>query len=1265
MAQSQRVKDFNVDRNQKMKIPMNRLYKIVSVRKTAIFSQFGIISLFLILTLIAFRKIIPSPGVIGMESEWNIPPFSGQFKQLFEEDLYLWGDTMGSFGMEHNSVGLYYKLFLYFLSLLGMDGGAISKFVSVFVMTLAGYSMFYLCRRISIGILPSAIAGVFYMMNPEVFNRFGVGHIGILLTYAILPLTLAFFFKYIEGNHGFKTLMLAGLFLALASMDIRNYFIILFALLFFSLIHGVYRRSKHSLLNGLKGVVIVLFVSFIIQSYWTIPLAIDMTRGLGGQVASAVLGGDTPIRFISSKGYELDDVMRLAGTHLPYWELAVKGSYIWRIFGFLPAILAFSALLLTPKDRKTVFFSMLAVIGILLVSAGKGPLNFLWLQLLEASPILWIFRSPIVFYPLISLGFAVLIGLSAEALEQRFNKIKKYSIQIIHYGKASVTFALSPSKAKVNSLLLMLLIFLGILFAYAHPFFTGDFGGKMQTYEFSKKYEQLWQRISSDPEDFRVLTLPAPYPTLYSDAKYSPTPGYDMMSRYLGKDFLYYGKLYSPRLETFLIKTLYENRTEHLADLLSLSNIKYIIFDLNKSTTATDHGWAVNFPEMRFTNEKLIRTLQQQKHIEQLDVMDSILIFSNERYLDHIFPVGQVELFAGDLDGLVSLSYTENLDLKTLGLVFVNQLSKEDFITLSNLPNVEVIIQDGHFLDLVLTAASREYVLSPVQYALETSPDEGWTLMKWMWYRWHYQAPLERLAFTFVHSNLDIPYLAKQNGTHEIYLKLYFGPDASSINLYIDDSKIGEVITKKPSDVGFRWAYLGSVYLNQGDHDLRIESADGENAIASVAIVPKEAMDEAQRIVVEMMRDKRTIILSELDWSEWDEKEETPLFTPLWDDDEVSPWTVAYGGSGTLGVPTVTIENTITKQGNSFFKFTVPSGGNYGYAAIDQMYSSPEDWSNYDALFLWWYGENTGTKFAVRLEDSTGGAQEWRPVEDWTGWKRLAFPLREPEVYWETPANLSDIVKTRIAKYEAGEWYLDRGGIDVLSAQTGFIDVGVNASEGFALSTAFTPIKLSMSIPKQGFYTIYLRAVSDTLQSNVTLWVNSFESKIQVNSLSNGFQWYSVGETYLSEGSANISLFSEGGKRTYFDQLLIMEPSNSSMESASVKLTSQRINPTKHLIYAESSQPFYIFFSERYHNSWKIYLEDGTQIQSYPAYSFGNLFFINKTRNLKMTLEFEKQQLYDAGKYVSFTSLIVLVSLLLLPTRSFRFFIREKRTSQT
>jgi hypothetical protein len=1217
----------------------------------AFVQNLGVFSFFLGISFITFRKVITSPGVITMEGEWNIPPFSIQFKQLFEEDLYVWGGTMGSFGSEHFSSGLYYKLFLYSLSLLGMDGEAISKFVSIFAMVLAGYSMFYLCRQMKVTISSSIIAGVFYMMTPDIFNKFAVGHLGMVLTYALLPLVLAFFACSLEGSHKFKCLLLTCILSAIASMRITNYFVISIMLLLFCFIYsGLAKRNKDYFLKSMRNTFIILFAPFLIQAYWTVPFIVDIFQSKGAQIISAQLGY-IPMRFFISEGYEPNEVLRFIGTHLGYFTLVVRDAPIWQLLSFIPVIFAFSILLFSKKDCRIIFFATLTVLGVTLVSATKGILGSLWFLILESIPFLQIFRSVEKWYPLQSLGLAVLLGLSSETFKHYLYKLIKRVVLIRNHNRIAT---LKPDgKIKIISLLIIFLIFISSISTYAYPFFTGNFGGRMQTYEFGEKYEQLLHWLSTEPDDFRVFTLPAPYPTLYNDAKYSPTPGYDMMSRYIGRDFIYYGKVNSPPFERFLIKTLYENRTEYLAELLNLAAVKYIILDLNKRTTATDHGWALEFPEMEFTNKKIINTIKQQKDLTQLSLIDSIQIFVNKRFQGHTFPISRIGLFAGDLDGLISLSYLDGLKLDDLGLIFVQQLTKNDLITLANLPNVAVIIQDGHFFDIILAAASKKYLFYPIHYVSEFSPDEGWSFTGWIWYKWRYQAQLEHVAFTFVPSTLRIPFYVEQKGVYEVYSKLYFGPEASKIKFYIDDLKIKEIRTKRIADAGFRWAHVGDVNLNYGNHILAIESEKGENAITNVVVVPKEAVEEAKKLVTEIMLNKQIILFSEMGSVQDDIKLKKSLFTAKWDDENAEFWTISFGGSeGKLGAPAITTETVIVKKGDKAFKFTVPSGGNYTYAAMDHTYSPSEDWSGYDFLSLWWYGKNTGERLTIRIEDSLGQAQEWRLIENWFGWKELILPLKEPDVFWHNPANLSDVAKIRIAKYEAGSWFLDEGGVGV----TGIMlseDYGVNTSEGFAFSVKEMPFSYSLYIPKQGFYNLYVRCLSE-IPSTVNVEVNNHHKfTIRLNSTSK-YEWYKIGELHLYEGHFKIQFKPDKKNIIYLDQLTIIESSFRPQTSKPADFRAQKINPTNYVISARASEPFYVFFSERYNPSWKIYLNNETYIKSYPAYSFGNIFFINKTGTFDMYLKFDKQLLYEFGFYMSFVSFSVLTLLISIPTNFFK-----------
>lgn len=1246
--------------------------------------QICVLSLFLATSFVLYRKIIFSPGVIGMQTEWSIPPFSGQVKQLLGWGSYAWWPHWDFGSSASPGPGLVLKAFYYFLASAGMDGNSISKFISVFVVTLAGYSMFCLCRQMKIGHFSSIISGFFYMMTPRVFDQLVLGHPGPILDYALLPLVLVFFINSLDGKHGFKSLLLAAVLFSFATNHHRSVLLAAVTLILFYFVCGPNRRSRHGLLIGLRNITVMFLISFLLLGFWTIPFT--GYYGHLGQKASAALGY-VPVRFGFDPGCNLEDAWRLTGFHTPYMQQAAIQWNLWCSLSFLPAILAFFALLLKPKDRRAIFFGLLAILGIALASGSKGPLGSTWIWLVE-NTLMSVYRDPNVWIQLACMGYAVLLGLSSEAFLARARALAKPIKMRLRVRATSIIFS---SKAHVTSFLIVLLLFNSIIFAYSWPFLTGNFAGNMQTYEFGRKYEELWQWLSGEPEDFRVLWLPAPYPTLYPGTNFKQG-GYDLMAMYAGKPVLYQGHpTTSPPFVHFIIKTLYENRTEHLAELLGLANIKYIVFDTNKtcSPALTDNYWVkFFFPEMRFTNEKLITTLQQQKCIDLVAVKDSILIFENKKYLPHIFPVGQIGLFAGDLDALVSMSYIENLDLENLGLVFVSQLSSSELETLSKLPNVKIIIQDGHFLDLVLTAASREYVLRPIEYAVEESPDKGWTPLFWGWYGWYHQAQLDRALFTFVPSTLVVPYTVEQDGDYDVYLKLYFSNRASNITVYLEDSRIGETSTKTSAELGFKWVSFGSVHLNQGNYHLRVGSTEGGNALASIAIVPRSVMEEASQMVADLIRDKQTILISELKWQQ---------LTDSW---------IRISGSEILrnateynrwpeGEPFI-----LHNEGNTLIAsvyFSNPRGVEE-YLQAYQPIDPPIDLKTYPYFELNYELDDPLSQWFIVIlyvdYDGDGEIDVWfRLSNQWE--QKVTSTLRSDGIYdvcLGSPrysifrVNLLEVLEELFPNKETYNLMsiiydfsklpsFDASGAkaknytfhvkEILLGGGGSLsDIGVSASQGSALPVyPRVPIISQLPyVPKEGSYKIYLRASSNTRVSTLALRINTSEFEVSLSPLNSSFQWYEIGELHLPEGLSDISFHTDANDRVYLDQLLITESACTSVP-ATVNLTHQRINPTKYAISSQASEPFYMVFSEAYHDSWKVNLEDGKQVQSYPAYSVANVFFVNKTGNSKITLEFEEQRLYDIGNYTSLFSFIVVLSLILTPNRFLKFsHIKKKHT---
>jgi hypothetical protein len=111
----------------------------------------------------------------------------------------------------------------------------------------------------------------------------------------------------------------------------------------------------------------------------------------------------------------------------------------------------------------------------------------------------------------------------------------------------------------------------------------------------------------------------------------------------------------------------------------------------------------------------------------------------------------------------------------------------------------------------------------------------------------------------------------------------------------------------------------------------------------------------------------------------------------VYEDDE-SFWTPASGGSGGIDI-SVAQETVTVHSGFNSLKYQVVAGTK-AWVTIYHGYASAQDWSGYDALAIWWYGQNTGAVLDVHVS-----GPDWSNrlsssfVDDFTGWGKVALPV--------------------------------------------------------------------------------------------------------------------------------------------------------------------------------------------------------------------------------------------------------------------------------
>jgi len=164
------------------------------------------------------------------------------------------------------------------------------------------------------------------------------------------------------------------------------------------------------------------------------------------------------------------------------------------------------------------------------------------------------------------------------------------------------------------------------------------------------------------------------------------------------------------------------------------------------------------------------------------------------------------------------------------------------------------------------------------------------------------------------------------------------------------------------------------------------------------------------------------------------ELEETPSFSPQWDDNQSSFWSIITGGTGILGTAILTDVTSPLKRGANALKLELPSGA-YDFVHIFHTYSPTLDWSGYDFIAFWWYGANSGQEIVFEiLAPDDPNRWGFGFVDNFSGWRRIVFPLRKPGVTHGSPS-LSTVGGVRFnfwsAAHSPATWYLDRGGVDV------------------------------------------------------------------------------------------------------------------------------------------------------------------------------------------------------------------------------------------
>ncbi|MBI5228652.1 hypothetical protein HY991_00970 [Candidatus Micrarchaeota archaeon] len=474
--------------------------------------------------------------------------------------------------------------------LLILPAWVIQKAILIAILFGSAVSAYLACPADKPG---KTFAGVLYMINPFLYIRFLAGHWMFLLAYAIAPLAVMSYFRFLDSKKTVHVIESAFLTFLVAVFEIRVFLLLLFLFLLFFFLKVYASRDCKKLLS-VSAVFTLVFM--LLNLFWLVPLA---TSNFVPEVVSLA---DTML--FATKHSTFNVLFNAAALH-GFWRggylLPYKMLHTWLFFGLFAVILylAVNGFVHYYRNEKIgVRVKAVAIAGIaalvLAVGSTAEPFKSLFSFLFENIFFFRGFREPHKFLALLAFAYSFLGGLGLNALQRQLREVRAFRFK---------GFSLSG-----NKIALVLGIFaLLVPMVYTFTMFNG-FWGQLEGVNYPKDYYALEKFLNEDPNEFNTLFFPW---HMYMDFKWNPkqriaAPFASFFSKpVIQGDTLESGGIYSQSTNPtskyieFLLANK-GNRT-NFGNLLSVINVKYVV--LAKEADYRSYSFLYNQTDLELVKE--------------------------------------------------------------------------------------------------------------------------------------------------------------------------------------------------------------------------------------------------------------------------------------------------------------------------------------------------------------------------------------------------------------------------------------------------------------------------------------------------------------------------------------------------------------------------------------------------------------------------------------------------------------------------------------
>ena len=429
------------------------------------------------------------------------------------------------------------------------------------------------------------IAATFYVINPFIYERFMVGHIGLLLGYVFVPFTWyysskVFFGGQVDQSRKKRDIFFLILFWTIQSLCTPHYFIITSVVVLINFIVKIFSDVfRHvSMRSASISFLQVFSLALFINSWWILPSVFSIS----GPVKSFSPEHFQAYRASADEHYGLSlNLLSLYG----FWrERTVESNEILLTKNFIPVWPISAAIFLIPiffgliylwKKKMFNYLGALVVTGIFVVIFSYGPAdnwlgkinNFIFLSLPGFRGL----RESQKFISILVFIYAVLIA---------------YGLEFLKMKKKWVYFLISC------------IVFLNI-FIFNFKFLWGA-AGQVQALQYPRSFIQAEAIFGSDKSDYKILILPwhmylVGHPLAQDRTIVDPAPQFfaNHTTLYTTNEEMEYAKADSASFEE-KIRYLQQNTDPKFwYEVLKSEGVKYIF--ITKVQEPQEHGFIYDF----------------------------------------------------------------------------------------------------------------------------------------------------------------------------------------------------------------------------------------------------------------------------------------------------------------------------------------------------------------------------------------------------------------------------------------------------------------------------------------------------------------------------------------------------------------------------------------------------------------------------------------------------------------------------------------------